>query len=705
MRWLTMACAGVLAAVLAACSYAAEAPPSLPAKWDMTALSQAPKITPLAETKEPGVEGLFYDALPWKGKPTRVFAWRGLPAAVKTGKAPGMVLVHGGGGTAHARWVRLWNQRGYAAIVMDLCGKAHGPTEGKPAPHAMSGPSGWDDSFEQTDWPVEDQWQYHAVADIVLANSLLRSMPEVDAGRIGLTGISWGGYLVCIAAGVDDRFRFVAPVYGCGFIGEDSVWVPKLEKMGKEKAGRWLAHWDPSHYLPRAKMPMLWVTGDRDFAYPLDSLQKSYRLPPGERYLAIRPAMPHGHEQGETPAEIHAFAEQVMGAGVPLARCTGQGVDGRKAWATFAFKSALAKAQCVYTKDTGPWQNRKWDVADAALDAAGKATFDLPDGVTVFYFMVTDQRNLVASSEHVTLSQAHLHLAEERVEGSLSQGFHARNAVGLGVGQEGPPARQVGFDCLRRHAAATPGDALGRPRGNHRLERVFDRSPSPRHGMARLAVGVPEGADAALAAAGGHERQEVNPPQGLVRHAQRLVGELGDRLLVGLGVQVRGEAAAGCHRHLEVPRHRGSPQVPVVRARPDLVRDEALKVVGRRAEVFKRAAALDGDDLGARREEPEGRAHECGLSDASWPGCREETASARRHVCHLGGHVEIQRARRQQVDEAEHPPAALVQRINGASVVLFEIRHGECAKFQVSGFKLPATAGARLSLFHVKPET
>jgi hypothetical protein len=33
-----------------------------------------------------------------------------------------MVLIHGGGGTAFADWVRLWTGRGYAAIAMDLCG-------------------------------------------------------------------------------------------------------------------------------------------------------------------------------------------------------------------------------------------------------------------------------------------------------------------------------------------------------------------------------------------------------------------------------------------------------------------------------------------------------------------------------------------------------------------------------------------------------
>ena len=39
-----------------------------------------------------------------------------------------------------------------------------------------------------------------------------------------------------------------------------------------ERGQRWLALWDPSHYLPLGKAPKLWVTGTNDFAYPLDSL-------------------------------------------------------------------------------------------------------------------------------------------------------------------------------------------------------------------------------------------------------------------------------------------------------------------------------------------------------------------------------------------------------------------------------------------------
>jgi len=93
---------------------------------------------------------------------------------------------------------------------MDTCGAIPAHKPGSPPNkqwrrHDASGPSGWDDSFNQMDAPVTDQWQYHALADILLAHSLIRSLPDVDPDRVGLTGISWGGYLTCLTVGVDSR--------------------------------------------------------------------------------------------------------------------------------------------------------------------------------------------------------------------------------------------------------------------------------------------------------------------------------------------------------------------------------------------------------------------------------------------------------------------------------------------------------------------
>jgi cephalosporin-C deacetylase-like acetyl esterase len=46
---------------------------------------------------------------------------------------------------------------------------------------------------------------YHALADTMLANSLLRSLPEVDATKIGVMGVSWGGVITSTVIGLDER--------------------------------------------------------------------------------------------------------------------------------------------------------------------------------------------------------------------------------------------------------------------------------------------------------------------------------------------------------------------------------------------------------------------------------------------------------------------------------------------------------------------
>jgi dienelactone hydrolase len=364
--------------------------------WNIPALSQAPQFSEV-QTEEPDVRAFYFDSVPWNGKPTRVFAYYGAPPGRKL---PAMVLIHGGGGTAFAEWVRLWNQRGYAAIAMDTVGtvpdKADAAMPWSPARkrHEFGGPAGWGD-FENVDAPVTDQWSYHAVAAVILAHSLIRSFPEVDASRTGVTGISWGGYLTDIVSGLDHRFRFAAPVYGCGFLGEDSAWLDHLAKLGPDRAKKWLSLWDPSVYLPDSKAPMLWVTGTNDFAYPFPSLQKSYRLPSGPRTLSVRVRMKHSHSDGAVRGEIAAFADSILKKAAPLPRIV---KDSGTAW---VFEGRVEKAELNYTRDTGRWQDRKWESVPARLDLrARKVEAEPPSGATAWFLNLFDDRGLVVSSEH-----------------------------------------------------------------------------------------------------------------------------------------------------------------------------------------------------------------------------------------------------------------------------------------------------------------
>ncbi|MGE5194046.1 MAG: alpha/beta hydrolase family protein [Deltaproteobacteria bacterium] len=383
----------------------ANSPKPAPTKFDLAALSKPPEVFPTTDCPAEGVRAFFYEGMPWKEKPTRVFAYYGVPKAPEETKLPAMVLIHGGGGTAFDRWVRLWNSRGYAAIAMDLCGCLPDGKYGAWKRHPHGGPPGWDASFGQIDEPIEDQWTYHAVTAVLRGHSLIRSFPEIDPERIGVTGISWGGYLTCIVAGVDDRFRFAVPVYGCGFLGDNSHWLASFEKMGKEKSARWLNLWDPSQYLPGAKTPMLWVNGTNDFAYPMDSWQKSYRLPKSARTLCLRVRMPHGHgAAGENPEEIRVYADSLLKDGVPLPKVTDQGRDKNEVWAAYESRSGVKNAELNFTRNTGKWQDRKWESVPATIDADKKRiTATLPEGAAVYYLNLFDDRNCAVSSVHEEL--------------------------------------------------------------------------------------------------------------------------------------------------------------------------------------------------------------------------------------------------------------------------------------------------------------
>lgn len=372
--------------------------------WNMDALRKTPRVEWL--DKDGKLRRLLYDAEPYQAKPTRVFAYYAEPAKFE-GKLPAMVLVHGGGGTAFPEWAQLWAKRGYIALAMDLAGHGEGRKR-----LADGGPN-QDDAARFMQNEVKDMWSYHAVAAVILGHSLLRSLPGVDPERIGITGISWGGYLTCIVAGLDDRFKVAVPVYGCGFIHENSAWLPTFARMTPDWRRTWIDKFDPSRYLEKARMPMLFINGTNDFAYPLDSYQKSYRLVK-DRNLCVTVNMPHGHSQGWAPREIGVFVDQHARKGKPLFRFDSPDVrvERKDSAITVAILQTheIKTVALHWTTDTSvPWQKRRWQSRDAQRmvgNATDFYTVSLPEDRPLIYFLTsTDERGAVVSTEHEFLAK------------------------------------------------------------------------------------------------------------------------------------------------------------------------------------------------------------------------------------------------------------------------------------------------------------
>ncbi|MDF7824638.1 acetylxylan esterase [Pontiellaceae bacterium B12227] len=351
------------------------------------------------------LKAIYFDALDYQGKPTKVFAWLGLPESCE-GKVPGVVLVHGGGGTAFKAWVQKWNEKGFAAISIAVEGQTDlknpkGKDPDNPSgwtAHAWAGPRRkgiYGDSGE----PLKDQWMYHAVADTILANSLLRSLPEVNADQVGLMGISWGGVITSTVIGIDDRFAFAIPTYGCGSLA-----------TAENQYGRTLGNnelykrvWDPMVRLNGANMPTLWLSWPGDSHFPLDKQADCYRAMPGATMISLIPGMKHGHGAGWNPPDSYAFASSVVSNGAPWCRATDAHVMNRCAVATFESVEPLEEAVLVSTVDSGVTGSRKWTQAEAVISEKGEhrwhVSAPLPSETTA-WFMNVKRDGLTVSSAY-----------------------------------------------------------------------------------------------------------------------------------------------------------------------------------------------------------------------------------------------------------------------------------------------------------------
>ncbi|TCD01575.1 alpha/beta hydrolase family protein [Pedobacter psychroterrae] len=373
--------------------------------WDLQAVSNKPKVV-WTDQKNP-VHSLLYSSVDYEGKPTQVFAYYSNPDLLngKTGgkvKFPGVVLVHGGGGKAYKEWVEKWAAKGYAAIAMDLSGN-----DGTGKKLLQAGPD-QDDSYKFQkieEGNLKNMWTYHAISSVILAHSFLLNLPEVDPDKTGITGISWGGYLTCIAAGLDTRFKVAVPVYGCGYYDESESFGKMLDVLSGTDKQTWMQYFDPSVYLLFAKSRFLFVNGNKDSHYNVVPYHKTYlQVNKDKRTICIKPDMIHSHAHGWEPDEIQHFFEQELRDVKPVTRIKQLNMKGASIKLTYQSPVSLSQAEFYYSNDTTSTNAaRGWLKETAVIDAKkSRVTITKPkEGFKYGFFYLKDARNISVSSQFI----------------------------------------------------------------------------------------------------------------------------------------------------------------------------------------------------------------------------------------------------------------------------------------------------------------
>ncbi|MDO5552511.1 MAG: dienelactone hydrolase family protein [Planctomycetia bacterium] len=271
---------------------------------------------------------VYFEGPEYNGKGTRIMAFFASP--VGSGPFPSILLIHGGAGAAFSDWAELWASRGYVALAPDFCGhevlaenfteydysqqKYREKKERVPLENGGPGARGEDrfEPFTMMNNEYRNRWEWYATAAAIKSHALLDSLDQVDADKTAVTGISWGGYLATLLAGIDQSFQVVVPVYGCGHLQDGSMWTQKeLKAMSAADRALWLACFDPSSTAAGVTSRILFVNGTNDHAYPLNIHRKTcYDIAHSDILLCNN--LQHSNTNGWSPPEIEAYINSVL---------------------------------------------------------------------------------------------------------------------------------------------------------------------------------------------------------------------------------------------------------------------------------------------------------------------------------------------------------------------------------------------------------
>ena len=378
----------------------------------------------------------YFITMPWGNY--KFFAYVGIPAnASATNKVPGMVLVHGGGGTAFYEWVDAWVARGYAAIAM--CTDANVPQK-NPASSPMRtgggctyltqytyggqtfniGPNN-PGLFSDYNLPIEQQWGYNSIAKVIMSNSFLRSFEGVDADRIGITGISYGSILTSQATGYDDRFACAVPIYG-SYAQDLGHTIFSATGFSDENSLKNVLY-DNYKLMANQDTPFLFVNSNKDPYFSILGQSMSAELVKGSKILIID-SLPHGHEVGANlqldPSsalmipEVFNFVDSICLKNTPrLPEITAHPtVESRVMQVSLASGASLVSAKMYYTDSYMLNDEAKWYNASCSI-SGNRVTLPAVSGAYTFFVTVQDSNGNRVSSKVVRDSNFNAQVLED----------------------------------------------------------------------------------------------------------------------------------------------------------------------------------------------------------------------------------------------------------------------------------------------------
>ena len=235
--------------------------------------------------------------------------------------------------------------------------------------------------------------------NVINGHTLLRSDSRVDTSRIGITGISWGGITTTTVCGVDNRFMFAVPVYGCGYLDQCKTYFgSKFDSASQSIA------WDPANFAAKAQMPVMLVNSDADQHFSINSSSLTYGVLK-DGYLSIHHGLSHSQGAGDSIQQVYDFADNMFKGNNPYIRISSATAENGVLTADceIPLGTTISGVTMYYINTTelpsDGGENINWTAVTDYSENNGTVTVNIPAGATYVYASITDNNGAIMSTK------------------------------------------------------------------------------------------------------------------------------------------------------------------------------------------------------------------------------------------------------------------------------------------------------------------
>ena len=286
------------------------------------------------------------------------------------GVYPGILMYHGGGGTAEGlvNTLQTYAALGYVTMALDEPGIA---SIANSSPYS-TGP--WK-SVVPGEGPklnvvggIQNSTLYDAIIGSIEAFNLLSSQPNVDAQKMVLTGSSWGGYLTTFTAGLlGSRVKAAYSTWGCGFYETGSFWSNSIFQMPSHYKSDWLTYLDAGRRAKDITAPYFIEQATNDTYFWPEAVSATLNAITGTKNHITMANLNHANLSSSAAMKQRYMSYYLKGVGSPFGTIniisSDMQLDGSlkiNMNVSLPAGVSLSSVQLYYSVPTSTWQTRNW---------------------------------------------------------------------------------------------------------------------------------------------------------------------------------------------------------------------------------------------------------------------------------------------------------------------------------------------------------